>query len=111
MSNKMKKNCLGFVTMLLMLCLFCSNNIAISQSMQYTNKFQKDRMLIVIATPSVEDEYYKESFQDILDFDIRYAKAIVDHDNVVVLADKNTIPYLKGRLPDDIILEVEIFDI
>jgi agmatine/peptidylarginine deiminase len=109
----MKQGFSKFVTMFLFLMffLFGSNNIAASDSMQYTNKLQNDRMLIVIAAPSVEDEYYKKSFQGILDFDIRYAKAIMGHDNVVVLTDKKTIQYLNGKLPDDIILEAEVLDI
>ncbi len=32
-------------------------------------------------------------------------------DNIVVLADNNTLPYLRGKLPEDILLEAEIQDI
>ncbi|MCP4349483.1 MAG: hypothetical protein GY795_28715 [Desulfobacterales bacterium] len=76
-----------------------------------TNKIDENRMLIVITAPSVNDEYYKDSFSGIIDFDIRYAKAVVGKDNIVVLADNDTLPYLKGKLPEDILLESEIQDI
>ncbi len=88
-----------------------SNNIAASDNMHYTNTLQHDSMLIVITAPSIEDPYYKKSFQGIIDFDIQYAKAIMGHDNVVVLADKKTIPYLQDKLPHDVILEADVLDI
>lgn len=33
------------------------------------------------------------------------------HDNVLILADKHTVRYLRGRVPDDVILEADIYDI
>ncbi len=76
-----------------------------------TNKIDESRMLIVITAPSVNDEYYKDSFNGIIDFDIRYAKAVMGKDNIVVLADNDTLPYLRGKLPEDILLEAEVQDI
>ncbi len=80
-------------------------------SPNYTNEHGEDRMLIVISAPSVGDEYYRDSFQGIIDFDIRYAKAIMGRDNVVVLADERTIPYLEKELPEDVILKAGVLDI
>ncbi|MCP4178168.1 MAG: agmatine deiminase family protein [bacterium] len=77
----------------------------------YTNKISGDRMLIVISAPSVNDKYYRNSFKDIISFDIRFAKSIMGRDNVVVIADKDTIKFLKEKLPDDILLEADISDI
>ncbi|WP_108650632.1 agmatine deiminase family protein [Dongshaea marina] len=78
---------------------------------RYTNQITPQRMLIVLSAPSVDDPYYKDSFSKIIDFDVRFARAIMGHDNVVVLADKKTLPYLEGKLPDDILLEANIDDI
>lgn len=70
-----------------------------------------NRTLIVIAAPSVHDPYYKANFEKLIAFDIQYAQAVMGKDNVVVLADKDTLPYFKDKLPQDILLEAELEDI
>jgi len=70
-----------------------------------------EKMLIVLSAPSVHDDYYREFFDKIIDFDVRFAQAIMGKDDVVVLADKDTLPYFKGRLPDEVLLEAEVADI
>lgn len=67
--------------------------------------------LIVLSAPSVNVAYYAEFFDDIIDFQVGYAEKIMAHDDVVVLADKATLPYLEGRLPEALILEAEVADI
>ncbi|MCP4398053.1 MAG: agmatine deiminase family protein [bacterium] len=84
---------------------------AFSESVQYTNVLKSGRMLIVISAPSIDDPYYTKNFRRLINFDIRFAKAIMGHDNVVVLAEKKVLPYFKGKLPDDILLEAEVLDI
>jgi agmatine/peptidylarginine deiminase len=76
-----------------------------------SNVHHADKMLIVISAPSIQDPYYKDAFNDIIEFDVQYAKAIMGKDNVVVLADKDTLPYFKNKLPHDILLEAEVEDI
>lgn len=68
-------------------------------------------MLLVLAAPSVDDEYYRPAFQEIVDFQIRYANAIEGRDRVVVLVDKPTRRHYEGRLPEGVLLESEIADI
>ena len=64
-------------------------------------------MLIVLAVPSKKDSYYKKYFNDIVDFHVSYAKAILEGgDQVVILADKTSMPILKSRLPNDNLLLV-----
>lgn len=75
------------------------------------NKPVREKMLIVIAAPSVHDKYYKKHFDKIIQFDIQYAKAVMGKDDIVVLADKDTLPYFKGQLPEEILLEAEVEDI
>ncbi|MBN1547660.1 MAG: agmatine deiminase family protein [Syntrophaceae bacterium] len=68
-------------------------------------------MLIVLVAPSVKDGYYKKVFGQVIDFDIRLAETVIGHDNIIVLADKYTMPYLVDRLPDDVLLEAQVRDI
>jgi hypothetical protein len=42
-----------------------------------TNIYSKDRMLLVLSAPSIDNDYYKPAFQQIIDFQINYAKAIM----------------------------------
>ncbi len=99
------------IGLLVLVSLFYSSGAAMAANKPFINIAQDDRMLIVIAAPSVEDPYYKDAFQGIIDFDIRYAKAVMGHDNIVVLADKKTMPYLHDHLPPDVLLEAEVLDI
>ena len=59
---------------------------------------QKD--LIVIAAPSIEDThddpYYAEVFDDIIEFDIGYANAVLGHDDILILVDQETRHYFEG---------------
>lgn len=85
------------------------NEISIMQN--YTNQHSNERQLIVIATPSTKDKYYRDVYQEILAFDIAYAKSIINKDNVVVLGDKTTLKLLEKELPQDILLEAPMRDI
>jgi len=76
-----------------------------------TNQVASDRMLLVLSTPSVNDPYYASDFNSIIDFHVGYANAIMGRDNVVVLADAATMPYLEGRLPQDVLLQTNVYDI
>jgi len=90
-----------------MLCFSCSDE----PMENYTNEIANDRMLIVLSAPSIHDPYYTDDFQEIVDFQIDYAKAIVGNDNVVLIVDNSTRHYYKGKLPDDILITGNISDI
>lgn len=75
------------------------------------NAVKENRMLIVLQAPSIKDSYYSEHFNKIIKFYIHFAKAILNKDNVIVLADKDTLPYLEKELPKEILLESNIEDI
>lgn len=77
----------------------------------YSNTVTNDRMLIVLSTPSVNDDYYQEDFESIVEFQKTYARTVLGNDNVIVLVDSSTKPYYADSLPEDILLEVEIEDI
>lgn len=77
----------------------------------YSNQVTDERMLLVLSAPSVHDAYYKSTFQQIVDFQIAYAKSILGNDNVVILVDEDTKPYFTGKVPEDILLVDDIRDI
>ncbi|MDQ9037093.1 agmatine deiminase family protein [Acinetobacter seifertii] len=77
----------------------------------YSNQVTDKRMLLVLSAPSVHDAYYKSAFQQIVDFQIAYAKSILGNDNVVILVDEDTKPYFTGKVPEDILLVDDIRDI
>lgn len=77
----------------------------------YSNQVTDERMLLVLSAPSVHDAYYKSVFQQIIDFQIAYAKSILGNDNVVILVDEDTKPYFTGKVPEDILLVDDIRDI
>ncbi|MCP4140169.1 MAG: agmatine deiminase family protein [Chloroflexi bacterium] len=76
----------------------------------YSNKISNDRMLLVLSAPSVHNKYYEPAFDRIVEFQIRYADAIMGNDNVVILVDEDTKPYYE-ELPEDILITAEIYDI
>lgn len=76
-----------------------------------TAAYDDNPTLIVIAAPSIHDPYYAEVFDQIIEYDIQFATAVIGRDKIVVLADKDTMPRLKGRLPADVLLEADVEDI
>ncbi len=77
----------------------------------FVNLIDENRMTLVLSVPSVNNDYYQDVHQQIVDFHIAYAKAVMHHDNIVVVADAATMPLLEGQLPNDILLEENIDDI
>lgn len=76
-----------------------------------TNTISTDRMLLVLSAPSVNESYYSSAFNLIVEFQINYAKAIMNNDNVVVIVDAPTKRFYEGRLPEDILITADIYDI
>lgn len=89
-----------------------TSNAAIADGKKsWTNQHKNDRMLLVLCAPSVNNTYYQPSFQDIVDFQVNYAKAIIGNDNVVILVDAQTKSHYEGRVPEDVLLEAYVDDI
>lgn len=80
-------------------------------TMTYTNQVDEEKMLLVITPPSINNNYYKNAYDDIVAFDIAYAKSVMGKDNIIVLGDQATLQYLKQHLPEDILLEQKLEDI
>lgn len=77
----------------------------------YSNKVSDDRMLLVLAAPSVNDKYYESAFEMIVEFQINYALSIIGNDNVIIVVDKKTRKHYEGHVPADILLTGNIYDI
>ncbi len=76
-----------------------------------SNQISDERMLLVLSAPSIHETYYQPAFDEIVDFQIEYAKAIMGNDNVVVIVDADTKPYYEDDLPSDILITAEVYDI
>ena len=70
-----------------------------------------EKDLIVLAAPSVHNDYYADVFADIIAFDIAYAQAVLGKDEVRVLVDADTRPYFEGKVPEDILVKASVKDI
>ncbi len=78
---------------------------------KFSNNPSKDKMLLVLSAPSIHNEYYKSAFQQIVNFQIDYAATILTNDNVVVIVDKDTKRFYEGKLPEDVLITADVFDI
>ncbi len=78
---------------------------------KFSNQLSPDKMLLVLSAPSVHSNYYKPAFQQIVDFQINYAKKILGNDNVIVIVDKDTKPFYEGKLPEDVLIVADVYDI
>ncbi|MCP4198526.1 MAG: agmatine deiminase family protein [Proteobacteria bacterium] len=67
--------------------------------------------LIVLSAPSIHDDYYAEVFDDIIAYDITFANSVAGKDNILILADEDTMPYFQGQVPEDVLLQAEVYDI
>ncbi len=95
-----------FFSLLLVGCAMDNSEFA-----PHTNEIDLDRMLIVLSAPSVNNDYYADVHQQIIDFQIDYANMIIDNDNVIIVVDRQTRPLFDGKVPADILLEGNIEDI
>ncbi len=78
----------------------------------YTNITNtNERMLLVLCAPSINNDYYADDFDGIIDFMINYANTVMHNDNIIVLADAATMPYLSDALPADVLLQADVQDI
>ena len=67
--------------------------------------------LIVLATPPNDDKYYADALDDIFDFHITYAKEILKHDDVIILAGEDFYSEYVAELGADHVAPIEMQDI
>jgi len=85
--------------------------LQITSGVRMSNVISDDRMLLILSAPSVDNNYYKPAFQLIVDFQINYAKAVMGHDNVVVIVNADTKQYYENELPQDVLITADVYDI
>ncbi len=116
------KNSMVFLTILFSIILSmtsCSKEEIIedtnTKEMSNTSRGYKsgnsNAQAIVLAAPSVYNDYYADVFQDIVDFQVDYANKIDGRDEVIILVDKETRPYYAGRVPNYVLVDAIIEDI
>jgi agmatine/peptidylarginine deiminase len=86
-------------------CLFAA------QEAPFSNHISPERTLLVLATPSASDRYYRRLRPEILAFQTATAKQVLGRDNIVILGDRKTLKQLAMDLPEDILLEAPMRDI
>ena len=104
----MKK--ITFIFMLLITLSACAGEEG-KMTENFSNQISDDRMLLVLSAPSIHESYYQPVFDLIVEFQIEYAKVIMGNDNVVIIVDADTKPYYEEDLPEDILIEAEVYDI
>ncbi len=100
-----------FILAILLQISCTANRQSEIETMNTSNELSSEKMLLVLSAPSVHNEYYKPAFQQIVDFQINYAKKILGNDNVVVIVDKDTKRFYEGKLPEDVLITADVFDI
>lgn len=73
--------------------------------------FNPNAQAIVLAAPSIYNDYYSSVFHDIVDFQVDYANKINGRDEVIILVDKHTRRFYQGRVPSYVLVEANIEDI
>lgn len=95
--------CLGLVfTLLISACMQTQKNRLVSS---------QEQMLLVLAAPAANNEYYQDYFEEIINFQINYANKVLGNDQIRILVDADTRQYFLGRVPDEILLEADMHDI
>lgn len=96
--------------MSIMTLTFCNKSDKVEEE-TFSNTVSDERMLLVLSAPSIHETYYTDAFELIVDFHINYAKKIMGNDNVVVIVDSDTRKYYEGKLPNDILITSDVYDI
>jgi len=83
-----------------------------SENIKLQNKNEpSDRQVIVLAAPSIHNDYYADIFDDIVAFQVDFANKIDGKDEVIILVDNDTRPYFNGKVADYVLVEAIMEDI
>ncbi len=70
-----------------------------------------EKSFIVLFAPPVKNKYYSSKFSHINDYMPNFANLVSGKDEVVILADADTLPQFEGKVPSNILIEAVIDDI
>ena len=67
--------------------------------------------VVLLAAPSINDEYYVPFFDDIIALFARFVKASHPNDRLLIVSDDATLPSLEKHIPRENLINGSIFDI
>ena len=85
--------------------------LAIMIAMGASSAEAGQRMTLVLAAPLADDPYYAAVYDEILDFQLGYARAVAAHDDVVILTDEEGYAFFARHLPESLLLRRPMPDI
>jgi len=88
-----------------------SKQIFVESSNNITTHDNIQKSLIVLCAPSMKDKYYSSKFIEIIDYMANFANLVIGKDEVVILADADTLTKFKGKVSSNILIETVIDDI
>lgn len=90
-----------------------SKEIFVESSRDSITDSKTDKCLIVLSSPSVvaNPTLSKENIMKIIEYMIHCANIINGKDEVVILVNADTKPLFKDKVPSNILLEANIYDI
>jgi agmatine/peptidylarginine deiminase len=100
-----------FLDCILLLSNFNKEEIMQSKDECVASRSDTEKTLIVLSAPSVKNTYYKEKFNDIIEYMTNFANLVNGKDEVIILADTDTLPYFKGKVPANILIDASVEDI
>jgi len=68
------------------------------------------KQLLVLAPPIKANPYYKEKFEEVIPFYINYVGNVTGNDDVVLIADEETMPYYEGKIDASKLIMAHIDD-
>ncbi len=115
----MKQSKMQVMIALLILSLLtaCQKETLIHPEMDITpvtneKKAGNDQSVIVLSAPSVLNNYYASAFDQIIDYMADFANKVDQgNDEIIILADAETLPYFQGKVPNYVLVEANIEDI
>lgn len=107
------KKMIAYFSLFIFLIFSCSeeNPTTPNDQQTFANTIDSNRMLLVLSAPSVDDTYYAPAFSQIVDFQVNYINSILGNDNAVLLVNSATKRYYEGRIPEDVMLVSDVYDI
>lgn len=76
-----------------------------------TDALGEEKTLIVLAAPSINDNYYRAVFNQIVDYMVNFVHLVHGNDEVIILVDAKTLPYFNGKVGDGVLVQADIEDI
>lgn len=68
----------------------CGNGLTVSAHSDQGETIVAEKELIIVAAPGVNDDYYRAVADDIFDFHVAYGRAVLEHDDFLVLTDADS---------------------